>query len=275
MNGKQVDFTKITYKEFVKIAEKAAPDQWIPEYNRFVGPDSTYWNQKYKIVVNAEKKRFKERAPEKKRSDFVKERKEYLEAMTGINKNKTFLGELILSLDQSSQQTEQKEANDRFNWYCYLIERTKKPNRPLKCSHTDMGVKVKCNCRPGNKDPTQLVISDAILESGTVSRECLSVIDDGVRINIENEDTPQNIREKVRTKIPMIKPIEPEDELNSLMDIGRQCIRNQGRNPELNEKLCKSFLPINIAMSVRLGNTKALDKNLKRLEEYTLSYEGR
>jgi hypothetical protein len=271
MNGKQVDFTKITYKQFVKIAETAAPDQWKPELNRFVGPDSTFWNQKYQKVVEAEKKRFKERSPEEKRRDFVKERKEYLEAIAGINKNRTFFGVVLRSLDQYSVPTEEKEANDRFNWYCYLIERTKKPNKALKCTHTDMGIKVKCDCRPGNKDPNQLVISDEILESEL--RMCLSVIVDGVRINIKDEDTSQNIREKVRTKIPMIEPVKPKDELDSLMDFGRQCIRNQGRNPELNEQLCNSFLPLNIAMSVRLGNTKALDKNLKRLEEYTQRFE--
>lgn len=158
--------------------------------NRFVGYDSAHYNNLHrnhlKNIKNVEQVAHDLRPEHIKIQEFVskvKEHKKYCDKILSF-----YHDNLISKLEQ--------EIITKYS-YCVDITTGPKP----KCVHRDCGRIVKCNCRPGKKDSSKLVLSDELISDESSIRRYLVVRRDGIIIYINPDMSPDDIRRNIRENI--------------------------------------------------------------------------
>ena len=203
MPGKQSVKSVAQIKIEIEKHENSAEVQnlyWNPANNRYDGADSSIFNQRLVSLLTqlkrAQEREHRERTPQQKILDFNHLRKEYLKCADKRNNPSPF--HFLVSLnDRSIFEIPERQEHDSFKnlkkaAYCIEI------NGDV-CKHSEEGFTRKCTCRPGKQDPSRKIISDDVLDD-PFKRKILLVIQDGDVIDINDQQTHQEIRQAIREK---------------------------------------------------------------------------
>ena len=225
---------------------------WNPAHRRFDGYGSVEYNCHMNKMIDkieaANQKNLGKRDERDTIRDFRTARVKYHESMIEFNGGYINFYDRWHGLAElrTKQKNNQKDAVDKeFNKFCYVIIKDSSKEQP--CRHFNMSKPERCNCSKATG-----LIDGSLLKSNTVLRSCLSVMIDGTRIDIQDEDSAETIQRKVREKVPMFGKVEhqPTPALGlAIWAFGEEMIKDTVKDPDLVEELTNSFLPGTLGIS--------------------------
>lgn len=221
--------------------------------NRFVGHNSSDFNKLHRThlqnIKKAEQVVHELRPENVKILDFVSKSKEY--------KQRCQWGFLHNDCEHLN-----KLKKEILNKYAYCVDITTGP-KP-KCIHRDCGKVVKCNCRPGKKDPTKLVLSDELIGDDSPIRRYLIVRRDEMIIYINPNMGPEEIRRSVRENV--------RGTIGDYITSNSDHISNgfhEGR-AMCSETLSNTMLPLNLGFAIAVSSSLNIPDELRKYASINL-----